>query len=220
MSHSFKYEHCYQAAVEGDLAELRRMHEAGLPLEVNIIKEITYETITLMPTINFKSTTEAASNGHLDCLVYAHENGCEWDWNTTSMAARHGHLDCLRYAHENGCPMDRTTTSYAYLNGHLNCIVYAHKNGCYVDVNCMRYSYLANGSVYKKEESERKEAFRMTCLRYAFQQGCPYNTEDPELIKRINTIKKNIENERNRAKILLENTIHKDILTHVILPYF
>lgn len=24
----------------------------------------------------------AAQNGHLDCLTYAHENGCEWDEDT------------------------------------------------------------------------------------------------------------------------------------------
>ena len=49
---------------------------------------------------------EAAENGHLDCLKYAHENGCEWNVWTTLKAAYNGHLDCLRYAIENGCPYD------------------------------------------------------------------------------------------------------------------
>ena len=49
------------------------------------------------------STVVAALNGHLDCLKYAHENGCEWDEDTCSEAALNGHLDCLKYAHENGC---------------------------------------------------------------------------------------------------------------------
>ncbi len=39
-------------------------------------------------------------NGHLDCLRYAHENGCRWITTTCIFAALNGHLDCLRYAHE------------------------------------------------------------------------------------------------------------------------
>ena len=49
----------------------------------------------------------AAKNGHLDCLKYAHENGCPWDEDTCTNAAENGHLDCLIYAHENGCPWDK-----------------------------------------------------------------------------------------------------------------
>ena len=48
----------------------------------------------------------AAEGGHLECLKYAHENGCPWDEWTCSMAAFNGHLECLKYAHENGCPWD------------------------------------------------------------------------------------------------------------------
>ena len=43
-------------------------------------------------------------NGHLECLKYAHENGCPWDWIDLFYAAQSGHLECLKYAHENGCP--------------------------------------------------------------------------------------------------------------------
>ena len=51
------------------------------------------------------STIIAARNGHLECLKYAHENGCPWDKFTCADAARNGHLECLKYAHENDCPM-------------------------------------------------------------------------------------------------------------------
>ena len=51
-----------------------------------------------------KSTcNSAALNGHLNCLKYAHENGCSWDKWTCHWAAERGHLDCLKYLHENGC---------------------------------------------------------------------------------------------------------------------
>ena len=32
------------------------------------------------------------------------EKGCPWDLVTCYFAAINGHLECLRYAHENGCP--------------------------------------------------------------------------------------------------------------------
>ena len=51
----------------------------------------------------------AARNGHLECLKYAHENECPWDEETCSSAALKDHLECLKYAHENGCPWDEET---------------------------------------------------------------------------------------------------------------
>ena len=59
----------------------------------------------------------AAKNGHLECLKYAHENGCPWDGETCSEAAENGHLECLKYARENGCPgseSSRATSSYIF----------------------------------------------------------------------------------------------------------
>ena len=66
----------------------------------------------------------AAGGGHLECLRYAHENGCPWDVYTCRSAARGGHLECLRYAHENGCPWDGATCmqSAALREGHLECL--------------------------------------------------------------------------------------------------
>lgn len=49
----------------------------------------------------------AASNGHADCLAFAHQRDYEWDEKTCGAAAREGHLESLRYAHENGCSLDR-----------------------------------------------------------------------------------------------------------------
>jgi hypothetical protein len=40
----------------------------------------------------------AARKGHLECLEYAHENGCEWDEETCVFAALNRHLECLKYA--------------------------------------------------------------------------------------------------------------------------
>jgi len=49
-------------------------------------------------------SVNAAIYGNLNCLKYAHENGCPWNENTCCSAAENGHLECLKYAHENGCP--------------------------------------------------------------------------------------------------------------------
>eukprot|EP01039_Chlorochromonas_danica_P007181 gene7181-7947_t len=54
-------------------------------------------------------TCAGAAKGHsLQCLKYAHENGCPWDETTCASAAQSGALECLRYAHENHCPWDAT----------------------------------------------------------------------------------------------------------------
>ena len=47
----------------------------------------------------------------VECLKYAHENGCPWNEETCYYAAQNGHLECLKYAHENGCPWDDWTCS-------------------------------------------------------------------------------------------------------------
>jgi hypothetical protein len=59
----------------------------------------------------------AAKKGHLECLKYAHENGCEWSAKTCFRVAHNGHLECLKYVHENGCPWDSDTCSNAALMG-------------------------------------------------------------------------------------------------------
>ena len=71
--------------------------------------------------------SNAVINGHLDCLKYAHENGCEWDSKTCYGAAQYGHLDCLKYAHENGCEWNVEICWIAAGKGHLDCLKYAHE---------------------------------------------------------------------------------------------
>src|SRR5271163_622090 len=72
----------------------------------------------------------AAQEGHLECLKWAHENGCPLDWWTCVLAAKNGHLECLKYARENGCPWNEETCAYAALNGHLQILQWARENGC------------------------------------------------------------------------------------------
>ena len=86
------------------------------------------------------NTSTLALNGHLDCLKYAHEQGCPWDCVTTINAAENGHLDCLMYAHEQGCPWDVDATANAAEKGHLDCLKYLHENGCPWDIWTSAYA--------------------------------------------------------------------------------
>lgn len=70
----------------------------------------------------------AAAYGSLDCLQYAHQNGCDMTF-TASNAAMYNNLDCLKYAHQNGADMEYAA-GCAALYGHLDCFKYAHQTGC------------------------------------------------------------------------------------------
>ena len=66
----------------------------------------------------------------MECLKYAHEQGCDWDERTCEEAAWEGHLDCLKYAHENGCDWNEETCDNAAWKGHLDCLKYACAREC------------------------------------------------------------------------------------------
>ena len=53
---------------------------------------------------NEETCAYADENGQLECLKYAHENGCPWNEETCAIAAKMVTWRSLRYAHENGCP--------------------------------------------------------------------------------------------------------------------
>ena len=72
----------------------------------------------------------AAGGGHLECLKYAHEHGCEWDEWTCEWAAEGGHLECLKWAHEHDCPWNERTCQYAAWGGHLDIIKWVQEHGC------------------------------------------------------------------------------------------
>lgn len=69
----------------------------------------------------------AASNGHLECLRHAHENGYAWNEQTCHASAINGHLDCLKYAHQHGCALEEYLCSEIQ---DARCLIYAVKNGC------------------------------------------------------------------------------------------
>ena len=99
-------------------------------------------------------------NSYLECFICPYKNYCTWDKLTCHDAARNGHLECLKYAHENGCPWDKWICHDAARNGHLECLKYAHENGCPWDkCTCMYAAFHGN----------------LECLKYAHENGCPWD---------------------------------------------
>ena len=71
----------------------------------------------------------SARSGSLRCLEYVHLHGCPWDANATFMAARYGHFECLKYAHQRGCPISATSAKFALNHGAWRCALYCILNG-------------------------------------------------------------------------------------------
>jgi hypothetical protein len=108
----------------------------------------------------------AARIGHLELLIFAHENGCPWEYyyyrllidrSICEISAKNGHLDCLKYLHKNSCPWDKWTCAHAAFKGHLECLKYAHEQGCPWDRNTCAYA-AQNG--------------HLECLKYICDNKC------------------------------------------------
>lgn len=118
----------------------------------------------------------AAGGGHLDCLVFLHEQGYRWDFRTCAAAARCGSLECLTYAHKNGCllshnmiddnffeaSIDEMACTAAASGGHLACLQYAHENKC---------------PWHLRTTIAAAEGGHLSCLKYAHEKGCKWNAD-------------------------------------------
>eukprot|EP01032_Pedospumella_encystans_P018973 gene18973-21583_t len=60
--------------------------------------------------------------GNLACLEFAHTQGCVWTSAACTAAAAGGHLECLMYAVENGCKIDELVKRAAVLNHQRECV--------------------------------------------------------------------------------------------------
>jgi hypothetical protein len=115
------------------------------------------DEIDIQYTWNEKTCISAAKNGHLDCLIYVHENGCPWSKDTCAAASSNGHLDCLKYARNNGCSWDTQTCIEAAKYGHLNILTYAKVNGCHWNMKDISEMVCDNG--------------HLDCLKYLHSIG-------------------------------------------------
>jgi hypothetical protein len=119
--------------------------------------------------MSLRDTSLSATQNHIDCLKYLHENGCPWHPDTTNVAAENGNLDCLIYAHENGCPWHIDTVNSAAMAGHIDCALYASKNDAYYDNTISKYiedkfGITLRAHMYQKEIDLLNERDRHSAL--------------------------------------------------------
>jgi hypothetical protein len=141
----------------------------------------------------------AAEANNFEVLKYAHENGCPWEVETIcSIAALSGSLVCLRYAHENGCRIDAQTFLNGIQSGSLRVVRYLLESSrvdvqeelCWKELPCMKAAEVSwkmlelvrssgcpwNVAVVSSALEERK----YHCVRWAVENGCPYDFEEDE----------------------------------------
>jgi len=58
----------------------------------------------------YDTIREAASHGDLEAIKRMHKAGHTWDQNATSEAAANGHLDCLIFLHKSRLSMGLSHT--------------------------------------------------------------------------------------------------------------
>ena len=104
-----------------------------------------------------------AEHGHLEMLMWARANGCDWDLLTCVNAGKNGHLEVLKWARANGCERDEWTCARAAMNGHLEVLKWACANGS-LQASCI--SVVCENAAY---------GGHLQVLQWARANGCPWN---------------------------------------------
>ena len=197
----------YKAIEKNRLADLKELFE-----NTTLTSKYSYfDSFTCQgPFLNVHYEI-AAFHGHLECLKYIITismkcyEGCNWNADTSASAAANGHFNCLKFAYENGCPVDSYTFEYAAEYGQIECLRYLIENCCeYIsreigEVLCANAA--KNGHIKCLEllhEEEMRWASttcvcaaecalkynQVECLKYAYENGCPYPEELKSIIVR------------------------------------
>lgn len=122
---------------QGNIQLVKLLHEAGgtWPEDAAFFCVLFDHLDCLIYAIENGHTFEsdlcivAAHVGSLRCLVYLHLKGRPWDRKTTCAAAIRGHFQCLKFAHQRGCPLNSTATTYALNCGAWRCALYCILHG-------------------------------------------------------------------------------------------
>jgi hypothetical protein len=131
----------------------------------------------------------AASQGNLEMLKYCVANKCPINEWACTEAARNGHLECLKYLREEAkAPWDRRTAHWAALNGHLHILKYlverkfdeftewacedAAKNG---HLDCLKYLHETAKVRWTSSRAVRKafDNAQFKCVHYLLDNNCP-----------------------------------------------
>jgi hypothetical protein len=127
-SYTFNTTHMSIAANNDNLPLMKYLYEAKCPWDSN-------------------TPSDAAKNGYLECLKFAIDNGCEYNYALRN-AAHGGKLDCIRYLIEEKKEWaDLVTVELAAESGSLNCIKYFHQIG-----SPFRQSVLVQAKLARKQK--------------------------------------------------------------------
>lgn len=83
--------------------------------------DLLWESRVHASFLNMMMCHHAASNGHLNALVWLHERNAPWRNGVASAAAENGHLDCLKYAVAHGLCADGESRDSALKHAALGC---------------------------------------------------------------------------------------------------
>ena len=100
------------ASVKGNLSLIKWLNDNNLPWKSKLI---------------FRN---AANNGYLNVIRFAHVNKCNWDLTSSYRAAIGGHIHVLKWIKENGYEWSRNTCSAAAIKGYLHILIWLKENGC------------------------------------------------------------------------------------------
>ncbi len=221
---------CKDAVAYGQLELLKYLHEHGYPWDQakcwnNMCGMICCKRKYERDYCPLKVTTCAIAGiyGNLECLIYAHENGCSWNedsWNddpcnedSCKYTALAGNLECLKYMIANGYNCSYETCNYAAEGGNLECLKYAFENGCDKEsgigyyaaafaakggnMQCLNYT-LNNGSEWSTEVCSNAAKYgHIDILKYAHKNGCPWDNNtciNAAVAKNLNGLKYAVEN--------------------------
>ena len=135
--------------------------------------------------------TMSAALGKLDCLTYAHEQGCQWlglPANTLyirilTIKSTYTHITYhLIYTSRT-----EATCAEAAKNDMISCLMYAHENGCPWNeatcrlaaennkLQCLKYAH-ENGCTWDRRTCEGAAKHgSIDALIYSHENGCPWN---------------------------------------------
>jgi len=151
--------------------------------------------------LSSRAIQSAAAGGHLDCLVYLHENGCPVYRSASSSAAQNGHLECIKFLHKKMHSISFDGVETACVGGHFDCLEYIYNNYADYDectdeqklmlseyacrggsLDCLKFIHI-NGFPLTTKAVERASEFgHLDCLKYLNENGCRFSQKAVKLI--------------------------------------
>ena len=129
-----------------------------------------------------------ASNA-LNCLRYAHDNGCPWKSDVCAQASSVGNLSALIYAIDHGCIPDKRAPFLSAKHGHLSCLMTLIEHACpFVGKDCITAAVIGGhlpvlAYLHERQKCELSTSLSaaaagvgsLVCLRYLHEHGCPWD---------------------------------------------